>query len=1023
LSLFEAQKNMASENALELNLRGLGSGSLEAKAIGAMPSGTVTFLLVEIEPEDMPIPNGSERLEIIQTLLKNHRTTTFQNIATQVSSSTVCAVFDTTARPLSVVQEIAKAEQGQVSPARLALYTGNVEIKGGYYFGSTLNRTARLLTAAHPGQILLGASSAELLKDQLPGGATLRNLGQHRLRSLVRPEQIYQLILADISANFPPLRTLDNRQSNLPAEMTAFIGREAQIVEAHRRLQQPDCRILTITGPSGIGKSRLAMQVASRAIGEFEHGVYWVTLGGLSDNALLVNTICQALGVRETSGIALPDALKSFLTERHLLLFLDNFDAASLTASTLSELLNAAPNLKMLVTCQKKLGRPGESEYRLTPMRLPSPEDRHTFVPEQLEQVESVRLFMERARATNPDFELSRSNVGQIIDLLHRLEGVPLAIELAASRTDILSGRVETATLIGSNSESPADDSGVRGTLDWSYNLLEADEKRLFIRLGVFVNGCTGEAAEKVCNAAGDLWLGVPDRLEMLVRKSFLRYKDVAVTNGLLRRYEMLETVRLYALERIALRQEANAIQEAHARYYLKWLETTSETMPRQKPQNWLELVDLEYDNLRAALDWAHRAPERAEIALRLAAALGRYWYLRGRYAEGRERLALILKAVEHTDLHQTYSYARALNTAGLLARLQGDLQQARARGEESVAIFRLLGEVDGLGVALNNMGQASLRMGDYAQARTYFTESLEIFRARDNQAGTAEALEGLASANMRLNDYEQAWKLAEEALSTAREINDVVAIANALTTLGQNLVRRSEPANAAIYIDEAIGTWRKSGDKFGLTTALNLRGMVSARLLDFKTARSYFEEFLALRRELGDRQGIANAIINLGVINFNMGDLAQAQIYFEKALTEWTEKDSKTTRASILGNYALVLCEIGDYERSRVSLTEALELYVQQNDRANTIEGLAGFAGIAALGEQDLERAARLIAAAKNMLNKWNLTPEHGTQRLSNKIEAILGKQLPKSIFESLQVQGQKLTMEEAVAYALGKF
>jgi predicted ATPase/Tfp pilus assembly protein PilF len=1010
---------MSIENMLELNLRGLSSGSLQPNN-GGMPSGTVTFLLIEIEINNPHVP---DRLTAIQTLLKNHRATTFQNIATQVSSATVCAVFDTTARPLTVVEEIAKAEQGQSSPARMALYTGTVEIKGGYYFGSTLNRTARLLTAAHPGQILLGATSADLLKEQLPSGASLRNLGQHRLRSLVRPEQIYQLILSNISANFPPLRTLDNRQSNLPAEMTPFIGREAQIVEAHRRLQQADCRILTITGASGIGKSRLAMQVASRAIGEFEHGVYWVTLGGLNQPNLLINSICQVLGVREASGIVLLDALKSFLAERQLLLFLDNFDVVIGATPLLSELLNAAPDLKMLVTCQKKLGRPGESEYRLTPMRLPSPEDRHTFMPEQLEQIDSVRLFMERARTTNPDFELSRSNVGQIIDLLHRLEGVPLAIELAASRTDILSGRVETTALLTGNSETANDDSGVRGTLDWSYNLLEADEKRLFIRLGVFVNGCTVEAAEAVCNAAGDLWLGVPDRLEMLARKSFLRHKDVVVASGMLRRYEMLETVRQYALERMALRQEANAVQEAHARYYLKWLETTSETMPRQKPQNWLELVDLEYDNLRAALNWAHRAPERAEIALRLVAALGRYWYLRGRYAEGRERLAIILKAVEHTDLNQTYSYARALNTAGLLARLQGDLPEARARGEESIAIFRQLGQANGLGVALNNMGQVTLRLGLHDQALAYFTESLEIARQLANKSGTAEALAGLANAHIRLSNYKEAQQLGEEALNIAREINDTVEIASTLNTLGLSLLKQNLLLEAMKCLDEAIVTWRKTGDKFGLATALNFRGLVSSHQMDFKTARSYFEEYLALRRDLGDRQGMMGAITNLGVGSFNMGDLVQAQSYFEKALAICTDTDSRVTYSYIVGNYGLVLAELGDYEQSETNLRLALPIFVEIKDKANIVESLLGFAANLSFSGSDLEKAARLFSVAQNLIGQWNIRLEYGAQRLFSKTEESLRKQLAKSILQSLQAQGQILTVEEAVAYALGKF
>ena len=414
--------------------------------------------------------------------------------------------------------------------ARMALHSGNAELREGDYFGPVLSRASRLMAAAHGGQVVISLAACELVGDGLPEGVTLRDLGERRLKDLIRPERVFQLVSANLASEFPPLRTLDARPNNLPAQTTAFVGREAEIGAIKAQLRDANVRLLTLSGPGGTGKTRLAIQAAADLIDAYEHGGFFVPLAALTDAALVAQAIAQVFDIREAAGSALKDLLKEHLRTKQLLLVLDNFEQVVDAAPLVAELLSAAPRLNVLVTSREVLRVAGEKEYPLQPLALP--DTRCLPAIDQLAKNEAVALFVERAAAAKSGFALSDENAAAIAQICVRLDGLPLAIELAAARVRILPPRRMLAELsdrlkflVSGARDLPARQKTLRGAIDWSHELLKASEQALFRRLSVFVGGATFEAIGAICHAEGD-----PDLLETvesLVGKSLLRQAEI----------------------------------------------------------------------------------------------------------------------------------------------------------------------------------------------------------------------------------------------------------------------------------------------------------------------------------------------------------------------------------------------------------------------------------------------------------------------------------------------------------------
>jgi len=548
--------------------------------LASPPKGTVTFLFTDIEgstklwEHNVPAMQAASARhdEIMKGAIEEHGGYVFKTVG-----DAFCAAFPTASDAIEAslgAQRTLLSEQWEQTGllrVRMALHTGVAEERDGDYFGPPVNRVARLLSAAYGEQILLSLPAQDLVRDQLPTQTTLKDLGAHRLKDLFRPERVFQLSAPDLPAEFPPLRTLDAYRNNLPLQPTPFIGREKEVSEVCERLSRPEVRLLTLMGPGGTGKTRLALQAAAELTEQFEDGVSFVSLAAISDPQLVVPALAGTLGVKEAGGQPLLQSFEDYLGEKCMLLLVDNFEQVLEAAPVVTELLSGAPNLKVLATSRIPLRLYGEHEYAVPPLALPDPERLPSV--ESLTQYEAVRLFVERAQAAKADFSVTNEKAQAVAEICVRLDGLPLAIELAAARIKVLSPQKMLARLgnrlkllTGGAQDLPDRQRTLRSTIEWSYGLLEDGEKVLFARLSVFAGGRTLEAIEAICDTGGDLPVDVLDGLSSLVDKSLLKQEEGV---GGEPRFVMLETIHEYARERLQGGGEAEEVRRLHAEYFL----------------------------------------------------------------------------------------------------------------------------------------------------------------------------------------------------------------------------------------------------------------------------------------------------------------------------------------------------------------------------------------------------------------------------------------------------------------------
>jgi predicted ATPase/class 3 adenylate cyclase len=749
-----------------------------------LPSGTVAFLFTDVA--------GSTRLwqdhpEAMGPALARHFALLGAAVAAEGGAvfktvgDAVCAAFPEPSRALAAAlagQRALGAEEwgawGLPGPlrVRMALHAGEAEPAGGDYFGPPLNRVARLLGAGHGGQVLLSAAAHELARDALPAGAALADLGEHRLKDLYRPERVFQLRHPDLPSAFPPLRTLAGRPNNLPAQPTPLVGREREAAAAVALLGRDDVRLLTLTGPGGTGKTRLGLQVAADLLEAFPDGCWFVDLAPLADPALVPSAIASVLGVREEGGRPLAEALADHLRDKALLLVLDNLEQLLPAAAPgIGGLLAACPGLTVLATSRAPLRLRAEREWPVPPLGLP---DRARLPPlDRLTQYAAVRLFAERAQAVRPDFAVTTANAPAVAEICWRLDGLPLAIELAAARVkafppEALLRRLERrlGALTGGARDLPLRQQTLRGAIAWSHDLLGEAERVLFRRLAVFAGGATLEAAEAVAGPDGEA--DVFGALASLVDQSLVRQGEGpgALPEGE-PRFSMLETIREYGLEQLERSGEAEEAHERHATFFLALAEAAEGELGGPAQGAWLGRLEDEHANLRAALGWAlEREPG---TALRLGGALRGFWEARGHLTEGR-----------------------------------GWLERALAGGGGAPAELRAKG--------LRGAGYLAYRQGDYERAVTQFGEGLALNRALGDRAGIANSLTNLGVVAHRRGEPDRAAALYEEGLGLCRELGDRAGIARSLVNLGAVALDRGEPDRAATLLEESLGLARGLG-------------------------------------------------------------------------------------------------------------------------------------------------------------------------------------------------------------------
>jgi predicted ATPase len=792
-----------------------------------------------------------------------------------------CCAFPTAQDALEATLEAQRTlfaqEWGETGPlrVRMALHTGAAEERDGDYFGPPVNRVARLLTAGHGGQVLLSEAAQEMVRDQLPAGAALVDLGERRLKDLFRPERVFQLNASGLPSEFPPLRTLESRPNNLPPQPTPLVGRERELEQVRELLLSPEVRLLTFTGPGGTGKTRLALQAAADLLEEFEDGVFFVSLAAMSDPQLFLPTVATTLGVKESSEKPLEESLKEYLRETELLLLLDNFEQVLEAAPAVSGLLSAAPHLKVLATSRTPLRLYGGREYPVPPLSVPDP--RRVPTVEALTHYEAVRLFIESARALKPDFTITNESAPAVAEICARLDGLPLAIELAAARIRMLPPKALLARLgnrlkllTGGAHDLPERQRTLRGAIEWSYDLLEESEKTLFGRLSVFAGGRTLEAIEAVCDAEGDLPVDAFEGVYSLLEKNLLRQEEELEGEP---RFVMLETIHELAREKLEESSEAETFKRAHAEYFLALAEQAETELKGPNQLEWRELLEAELDNMRTALSWALEGAD-AELGLRLAAALWRFWTDRSYFDEAHRWLE---EALAKNSEAPTAARAEVLNGLGFLAGFRGNLAREKALREEALALSRKIGDQEGAAYSLHQLGQVSYFQGNFEAAQQAFEESLALYRELEDAWGSALALRGLAVGVFEQGEFEKGEALLEETLALSRELEDQLGIQNCLVHLGRAAMLRRDFERAETHFKEGLALGRRVKDDYGTTACLLSLGLLAIRRGDHEQAEALLTEALALSREFGDTISIADCLIGFSEVSGTRGDVLRA--------------------------------------------------------------------------------------------------------------------------------------------------
>jgi predicted ATPase/class 3 adenylate cyclase len=950
-------------------------------AMPTPPTGTVTFLFTDIEGSTRRWDEQPDAMQqalrrhdaILREAIEAHDGHVFKTMGDAFHAAFARAT-DAAAAAVASQRALTIEPWGEACPGdvRMALHTGTADERDGDYFGPSLNRVARLLEVSHGGQILFSAATQELLRGPMPEGVELRDLGVHRLRDLAEPEQVYQAAISDLPADFPPLRTEQSRTTNLPASLTSFVGRERELDEVARLLET--ARLVTLTGPGGTGKTRLAIAVAHRVRDAFPDGVWFVDLAPVGEIALVTSAIAQALGVRQRQGQTLADSLVAYLRERRLLMLLDNFEQVVEAAPLVRDLLVACAGIEVLVTSRVVLRLTSEHEYPVPPLPVPDIGALDTALP----TIPSVALFVDRARQARPDFVLTVGNAGAVAEVCARLDGLPLAIELAAARIRLLSPedirtRLERrlTLLIGGARDLPARQRTLRDAIAWSYDLLRPAERRLFRWLAVFAGGWTMEAAEAVCAAEGAQDTDVLDGLDALVTSSLIQRRNGRDGGS---RLTMLETIREFALDRLVIAGEHRDLQQRHATFFLDLVESVEPHLRGADQVAWLDLLEVEHDNVRAALTWALAEGERG-LTLRSCAALWWFWNMRGHWTEGCRWLAL---ALEQPGAETGPRYAEALRGSGMLAWLQGDQVRAATALEASMRQFRAAGDLVGTAEAVHDFGVAT-DIDEVEEKRRYLADSAALFRQAGGPYHRARALRAESLAAQFTGDWAAARRLAEEALLLFRAAGDLWWTADTSLAAGMHAFQLADFPAARGYVDEAIALFRSLGVTNNVAGSYGMLGRIALAEGNRDEAVSHFEESLALARREGLRRATALPLLMLGIIDATQGR----------------------------------------YEPAVARLAESLGEFQAHEDYVGVAGCLETLGGVA-FGRRDAIRAARLFGAAVIQRELHNADRDVQGKKMREPIVSAIRTALGEDAFATAYAEGRALSLAAAIDLAL---
>jgi predicted ATPase/class 3 adenylate cyclase len=841
-----------------------------AKSRRTVPTGTVTFLFSDIEGSTQLVQaldarDYRELLERHQLLLRTafaaHR-----GVERGTEGDSFFVVFHDAPSAVAAAVEAQRSLQAADWPpglevrVRMGLHSGEGIRGGDDYIGVDVNRAARIASAAHGGQVLISESTRALSHRNLPTGVSLRDLGEHRLKGLALPERMFQVVADDLRSEFPPLHSEPARAAHLPSRLTSFVGRRADLDEVERLLDAS--HLVTLVGSGGTGKTSLATECAREVAGDYSDGAWFTPLDTVSDPELVASAIVGALGLRDTGGRPPRERLEENLAGRALLLVLDNFEQVIQAADFVGELILAAPAIKLLVTSRAPLHVTGEQVYPVAPLAVPARTDPTNATsdvadPIALLSVPAIRLFVDRAQQVQPDFRLTADNADAVVEICARLDGLPLGIELAAARVPLLGVAgirdrlIDRFGLPGSPArDAPARQRTLRAAISWSHDLLDAPGRTLFARLSVFVGGSRLEEAEAVCGPASELGAEVLDCLAALVDQSLVTARSAGDTV----RYGMLETIREYAAERLAERDDGPEIRRRHALAYLALAEANAPALRTRRRGAVASRFAAEGDNLRAAVRWSIESGE-AEIGLRLAAALQNYWSFEGPILEGRTATLAILD-VPGADAPSRWRM-RALEAAGAMFYFSGDFDRAGGLWRDQLDVARALDDRQGTTDALFNTMWTEDWRGRLPEAQTRLDQLAKAFREFGDERSLAR-IELLRGSLLLTEDQDQARRVLEQAVAHFDELDDIVHEVVARTMIASVYLAQGDRKGAARSFIDMLVVAREIGDVVAITNVLPIEALAALELDRPESAAVILGAFDALSRRYGVQQ-VAN--------------------------------------------------------------------------------------------------------------------------------------------------------------------
>ena len=855
------------------------------------PSGTVTFLFTDIEGSTMlsqEYPDAWQALlarhnQIMDQAIKEHDGHVFQ-----VVGDSFAAAFHT---PLEAINAALDAQQNlyleQWKPApikvRMGIHTGMAQLqkdaKDSIYSGyATIATAQRIMAAGHGGQILLSNTTRELVGDALPERVELIDLGEKRLKDLLRPIRLYQINFIDHPTTYPPLKTLDLYPNNLPVQLTSFIGRENEVAELKQEMNQH--RLVTLTGTGGTGKTRLALQVAADLIEKYDHGVWFIELAPLTDPNLITQTILSVMGIQHSQGRVPLEILKEYLQDKKSLIILDNCEhLLDSCVRLVNTLLSSAPNLEILATSREALGIQGEQIYTVPSLSIP--DVHHLPVIEQLSQYEAVRLFIDRASLVSPHFDIDEENAGSITRICTRLDGIPLAIELAAARVKMMSVEQISARLDdrfrlltgGSRTALPRQQT-LRALVDWSYDQLSDDERLLLSYLSVFAGSWSLEAAEEVCEGKNSEPCDVLDILTQLVNKSLVLVYESSYSGEI--RYRMLGTIRQYTREKLLETEGSEIIRKRHLAYFVKLAERAEPELYRSNQIIWLNRLDDEFDNLRAALDWALATD--IESGLRIAAIPWRFWESRGHIQELEGWLGEFLEQYKSIDRLQTL----AIVVFAILLFRQGKFTASIEKAKLGLEMAGKLSDKQLEAFSLALLGVITQVQGNVAEGVPLLKQALTLYRSIGDKIGQAITLEWLSYDH---TDFQLAIAYAEESLEIHRELDNLIGTADVLCALARLTIWTGDTTSAAPWLEEALSISRQLGARETEIGAITSYGLLAHWEGNFQTALEHFQEAILLSEKIGDQYANIWIHIRLAHTYLQKGDTQQARTLFNLSL------------------------------------------------------------------------------------------------------------------------------------------